>query len=171
VVGFGNSLAGDDGAGPAVIERLRDLVLPELVRAEVCGSDALTLPGLWRGEAEIWLVDGVISGSPPGTVHRLGHREVLGVPQRHATVHSLSLPESLRWLALAYPEMASVSYRLWGIEAARVALVEGLTPVVAGAVDAVAAEICAAARRQLAPGRGASTEPAVRSAIQDYPTI
>ena len=146
IVGFGNTLAGDDGAGPAVIARLRELELPPGVRCEECGSDALHLPGIWRGEREIWLVDAVMSGAACGTVHRLGHEQVLGVPQRHATAHSLSLPECLRWIALAYPAMAAVRYRLWGIEAERVHLVQELTPGVAAATLAVAAEIAAAAR-------------------------
>jgi len=54
----------------------------------------------------VWLVDAVIAGAPAGTIHRRGHDEVLGVAQRHATAHALSLPECLRWLVVAYPEMA-----------------------------------------------------------------
>jgi hydrogenase maturation protease len=145
VAGFGNSLVGDDGAGPAVVARLLELGLPPGVRAEDCGSDALHLPGLWREEPEIWLVDAVKSGAAAGTVSRLSHDQVLAVPQRHATAHSLSLAESLRWIALAYPAMASVRYRFWGVEVERLALVEGLSAPVAAAVGEVSAEIVDAA--------------------------
>jgi hydrogenase maturation protease len=141
IAGFGNSLVGDDGAGPAVVARLRELGLPPGVRAEDCGSDALHLPGMWRGEAEVWLVDAVKSGATAGTICRLSHDEVLAVPQRHATVHSLSLAESLRWIALAYPAMASVRYRFWGIEVERLELVEGLSARVAAVVGQLAGEI------------------------------
>lgn len=88
-------------------------------------------------------MDAVASGAPPGTVHRLDHQALLGVAQRHATVHYLSLPESLRWIALAYPDMAAVRYRMWGIEAERVALGNGLSPTVVAAVEAVAEDILA----------------------------
>ncbi len=152
VVGFGNTLQGDDGAGLAVIERLQRMALPPGVRAEDGGTDALHLPGLWQGEAQVFLVDAVVGGAAPGTVYRLRHRAILEVAQPHATVHHLSLPESLRWIALAYPEMASVRYRFWGIEVARVALGVGLSPHVTAAVETVAREILdACARARAAP--------------------
>jgi hydrogenase maturation protease len=113
IVGFGNPLMADDGAGPALVTALRSRPLPTSVRVEDGGSDATRLAGLWRGEGEIWLVDAVVAGAPAGTIHRRGHDDVLSVPQRHATAHALSLPESLRWLAVAYPAPAAVR-RLWG---------------------------------------------------------
>ncbi|MFZ5786419.1 MAG: hypothetical protein ACOY3Y_08250, partial [Acidobacteriota bacterium] len=83
---------------------------------------------------------------PPGSLLRLGHEEILAVPQRHATVHHLSLPESLRWIFLAYPPMAAVRYELWGIEPLRVGLAAGLSPPVADAACSVASAL----RRALA---------------------
>ncbi len=145
IVGFGNSLMADDGAGPALVAALRTRALPPSVRVEDGGSDATSLAGLWQGEAEVWLVDAVIAGAPAGTIHRRSHDEVLAVAQRHATAHALSLPESLRWLAVAYPEMAAVRYRLWGIEADRVTLEQGLGPAVTRAVEALADELLGAA--------------------------
>ena len=153
VVGFGNPLVADDGAGPAVIERLVAAGLPPGLRAEECGQDSLRLPALWRGEREVWLVDALIRGAPPGTLHSVTHEELLDIPQRHGTAHQLSLPESLRWLALAWPEMGAVRYRLWGIEPERLDLVPGLSPAVARAVERVAEELRAAASAW-APGRG-----------------
>jgi len=138
VVGFGNSLAGDDGAGPAVVGRLDSAGPPPVARTVEAGTDALDLAGLWRGEAQVWMVDAVLRGAAPGTIHRLEHEEVLAVPQRHATVHHLSLPECLRWLALAEPAMAPVRYRLYGIEPGRLGLGEDLSPAVARAVERLA---------------------------------
>lgn len=141
VVGFGNALAGDDGAGPAVIAGLRRGGLPPGARAEEGGQDALRLAGLWRGEPEIWLVDALLRRASPGSIHRFGHEDVLALPQRHGTAHQLSLPECLRWLAHGYPEMASVRYRLWGIEASRIDLREDLSPEVARAVERLCHEL------------------------------
>jgi hydrogenase maturation protease len=145
VVGFGNPLAGDDGAGPAVIERLVRAGLPPGLRAEEGGQDSLRLPSLWRGERRVFLVDALVRGAEPGAIHRVDHEHLLGIPQRHGTAHQLSLPESLRWLALAFPEMGAVRYRLWGIEPARLDRVVGLTPAVEAAVRAVEAELRTAA--------------------------
>ena len=153
ILGLGNSLVGDDGAGPAVLGRLREHGLPPGVRSEDGGADSLRLPVLWHGEQEVWLVDAVKSGSVAGTILRMSHDEVLAVPQRHASAHSLSLAESLRWIALAYPAMAAIRYRFWGIEVERLALVEELSAPVATAVGKVAVEVLGAAR---AAGRNRS---------------
>jgi len=143
VVGLGNPLMGDDGAGVAVAERLVAAPLPAGARAEAGGTDSLCLLSLWRREAEVWLVDAILRGTPPGTIHRLSHEEVLSIPGRHRGAHSLSLPENLRLIAVARPDMAGVRYRLWGIEPETIGLSPGLTPEVARAVEAVAAEIVA----------------------------
>ncbi len=142
IVGLGNPLMGDDGVGHAVVERLCRL-LPQHhgVRAEYGDTDALRLPALWHGEEEVWLVDAVCSGALPGTIHRLDHEALLAAPQRHHHAHRLSLPESLRWIALGVTEMASVRYRFWGIEVHEVAPGEGLSPPVAAAAEYVASEI------------------------------
>jgi len=141
VVGFGNSLMADDGAGPEVVRRLNDGHLPAGVRAEDGGADSLRLPGLWRGEPDIWLVDAVTAGGEPGSIIRLGHDEVLALPQRHATAHALSLPEGLRWISLSYREMATVRYRFWGLVVRRLSLVSGLSDEVGAAVDRLVLEI------------------------------
>jgi hydrogenase maturation protease len=141
VVGLGNTLMADDGAGVAVAARLCERPLPSWARAEASGTDALRLVSLWRGEAEVWLVDAIFRGAEPGTIHRLAHEEVLSIPQGHAGAHALSLPESLRLIAGTQPDMAAVRYRLWGIEPERVGPSPGLTPRVARAVEAVVEEI------------------------------
>jgi len=143
IVGFGNTLVADDGVGPAVIERLSRRALPAGVRAEHGGQDALRLAGLWRGEPEIWLVDALLRGDSPGTVHCLAHEVVVALPQRHGTAHQLSLPECLRWLAHGYPEMAVVRYRLWGVEAFRMDLREGLSRPVQRGVERLCEELVA----------------------------
>jgi hydrogenase maturation protease len=141
VVGFGNTLAGDDGVGPAVIDALREAGPPLGMRAEHGGADSLTLPSTWRGEPSVWLVDAVSAGCAPGTIHRLDHEEVLGLPQHHATAHYLSLPDSLRWISLAHPEMDALRYKLWGVEPERVEPSQRLSPAVAATVPRVTREI------------------------------
>jgi hydrogenase maturation protease len=147
VVGLGNVLAGDDALGPETVSILRSGDLPEGCRVEEAGCDGLVLAGLWKGEPEVWLVDSVARGARAGTVHRLSHDEILGLPQTHAGAHQLSLPETLRCLRLAFPAMAGVRFRLWGVEPGRVGPPAGMTPPVLAAARNVAEEI----RRGLAP--------------------
>jgi len=147
VVGFGNTLMGDDGAGPMVIRELAKRDLPSHLRVVECGSDSLILPSFWQGEKQIWMVDALVRRDPPGTIHTLDHDQVMSIPQRHATVHHLSLPEGLRWIRLTYPEMRQVTYRLWGIEPDGLDLTEQLSPPVREAVSMVAERIILAASR------------------------
>lgn len=132
---------GDDAFGPMVVREVLRRGVPEHLRAVECGSDSLVLPSLWEGEPSVWLVDAVVRKTKPGTIHRLEHDEVLHFPQRHATVHHLSLPESIRWINLAYPEMRGIRYRLWGVEPGRLDLGEAVCGPVGAAVKTVAAEI------------------------------
>lgn len=135
IVGLGNTLAGDDGVGIAVVERLRAAGLPPDTRAEVGGTDSLCLTEIWKGERKIWFVDAVIGGKPPGTVHRLGHRQLLEAPQKHRGAHQLSLAENLRWLLLARRDLTAVRFRLWGVEPGELRPNERLSPPVARAAD------------------------------------
>jgi hydrogenase maturation protease len=152
VVGFGNDLAGDDGCGPAVVAQLRLAPPAPGLRVVDGGTDSLDLTSLWAGEPEVWLVDADQRGDPPGTVHRLEHASLAALPQRHTSAHRLSLPESLRCIVHAWPEMAGIRYRLWGIEPARLDPGEGLSDPVARAVGVVAGEIRRAAH-SIARGR------------------
>ena len=69
------------------------------------------------------------------------HDEVLALPQRHGSAHQLSLPEALGCLAVAFPAMAAVRYRMWGVEPLRAAPPAGMSAPVAAAAAAVADEI------------------------------
>jgi len=67
VVGVGNRLRRDDGAGPEAADRVR-AARPEVDVAEVNG-DASRLLDLWAGRAHVVLVDAVRTGAPPGVCH------------------------------------------------------------------------------------------------------
>jgi hydrogenase maturation protease len=141
VVGFGNPLAGDDGLGLAVVAALRAAGLPPGLRAEEGDTDSLRLPALWRGEPQVWLVDAVLAERAPGERFVVEHEQLLALPQHHATAHWLSLPESLRWIAHTWPEMAAVRYRLWAVQPEVVGPAPALSPSATAAVPAVAAAI------------------------------
>jgi hydrogenase maturation protease len=65
IIGCGNRHRGDDQAGIVVAERLRNLEF----EAEVHTGDALALIERWRPNDDVILVDAVVTGAPPGTVH------------------------------------------------------------------------------------------------------
>jgi len=65
-VGFGNPLAADDGAGAAVVERLRQASLPPWVPVEHPGRDSRLLPSLRRLSSPWWNCKGAALRAPRG---------------------------------------------------------------------------------------------------------
>lgn len=141
VIAAGNELAGDDGAGPIAARLLQQKASPGLFRIEEVHTNILALGRLWRGESAVWIIDAMLRGGRPGDLYDLDHKELLRIPQGHRHAHSLSLPENLRWLLIGKPEMRSVRFRAWGIEAETVGRGETLSSPVARAVPVLARKI------------------------------
>lgn len=69
VVGCGNPLGGDDGAGVEVVQRL--IEAPQPTGCQLCRlpSDGVDLLEMFAAADLILFVDAVTSGLPPGTLH------------------------------------------------------------------------------------------------------
>ncbi len=136
VVGVGNEYRRDDGAGPAVITRLRGRVPPgvELVLTD---GEPTRLIEAWTGTALAVVVDAVRADPPrPGRVHRFVVDRPMAGPAQTASSHGFGLDDAVR-LALALDRMPA-RLVVHAIEAADLAQGPGLTPLVAAAVGDVA---------------------------------
>lgn len=153
VVAFGNPLMGDDGAGPALLDRLAAGGVPPHVRLADGGTDASRLASLWDGEKTVILVDAFVGGRPPGSIYRLKLEELLALPQDHGGAHALSLPACLRWVLLAVPRLAEAEVEFLGIEPERVAPGTPLSAPVDAAVAALASELGAQFGNPVTAGR------------------
>ena len=139
VIGIGNEFRRDDGAGPAVVARLRDLAPPG-VRFVLTDGEPTRLIEAWTGAALAVVVNAVrAEPSRPGTVHRF----VVDAPGagtgRTASSHGLGLDDAVA-LALALDRMPG-RLIVHAIEAADLTQGPGLTPPVAAAVPTVAAAV------------------------------
>lgn len=132
VIGVGNPWRGDDGAGAAVVRELSDR---PGIRAVECRGDPAELMARWAGFERVFLVDAVMLGSAPGTVHRLGTGSPLPVPARHSS-HGAGVAEAVE-LARALGELPR-ELTLYGIEPGRMGQTAGLSAAVAAAVPQVA---------------------------------
>jgi hydrogenase maturation protease len=139
VIGVGNPWRGDDAAGLAVARHLRGTLPPEVEVLEREGEPT-GLVDAWEGAEAVWLVDAVVSGATPGTVHRLD-ASVQELPAElvSASTHHLGIAEAVE-LARALGRLpARVVF--YGIEAAGAEPGDELAPEVEAAVERVAAAL------------------------------
>jgi len=152
VIGLGNPDRGDDGSGLEVARALRGRLAGK-ARIEECGSEGIALLELWRDADRVLVVDAVVSGGVPGTVHRFEAGDGFSPGFRTATsTHGLSLAEAV---ALArglgcLPRQLIV----YGIEVRQVEVGAGLSPPVVRGVQEATDRIVA----ELAPGMESAPE-------------
>jgi hydrogenase maturation protease len=145
VIGVGNEFRRDDGAGPAVVARLRDLDLG--VRLVVTDGEPARLVEAWTGAALAVVVDAVRVQSPatgpprPGRVHRFVVDRPGAGTGGPASSHGLGLDDAVG-LAVALDRMPG-RLIVHAIEAADLSQGPGLSPPVAAAVAAVARAVLA----------------------------
>ena len=136
VIGVGNEFRRDDGAGPAVIDRLRGLV-PDGVELVITDGEPTRLIEAWTGAALAVVVDAVrAKPSHPGRVHRFVVDRPGADVARTASSHGFGFDDAIA-LALALDRMPG-RLIVHAIEAADLTQGTGLTPRVAAAVDDVA---------------------------------
>jgi len=91
---------GNDGIGIRIIEALKKTELEgleglDIADAGVCGLDLLNL---LDGARKVIIVDAVLTGSRPGSVHRIKGRDLLEGSEPHTlvSVHDLTITDVLR---------------------------------------------------------------------------
>ncbi len=147
ILGIGNEWASDDGVGPEVVRRLQGRMqdpggIPETGGAQAVAVDFrilaqpdLLLLDLLPGYTDLLVVDAVVSGSPPGTIHhekwQPGALAARGVER--ASSHGFGVRELLEMAAVLGKLPARVE--LVGIEIASTEPGQGLSPEVKEAVD------------------------------------
>src|SRR5438874_10011074 len=130
VIGVGNPVIADDALG---------LEVAYCLRRELTGQSGITVTEVYNGGLELmeamagydraFVVDAIVAGHPPGTIHHLGVDEVVKT-RNTSTTHNGSLSAALelgRLTGLKLPEVV----RIWAVEAGDVTTFrEGLTPEV-----------------------------------------
>jgi len=93
ILGVGNLLLSDDGVGVHVIKQLRkEDVNADLVDVGMGGFDILDRI---LGYRKVIIIDAIITGREPGTIHRLKPKDLSNFPALSHT-HSIDLPTSLK---------------------------------------------------------------------------
>lgn len=97
VVGVGNEVRGDDGAGLQVARCVRDLARGSAIDVHELQDDPMRLLDVWVRRDAVVLADTMHSGAPPGTIRRLdASTEPLPVQLRGAaSTHAGGLAEAI----------------------------------------------------------------------------
>lgn len=149
VIGIGNPLAGDDGAGPAVVEELRARLRDASgVLLERLDGDLFAVADLLPRAQRFIFVDAVIA-QPPGTIVRRAATS----PSLAPSLHQADIGAVMTALAALGVVEPFPVWEVWGIaiEAPR-ELGEGLSPPVAQAAEALAEELAALLARHHCAG-------------------
>jgi len=136
IVGVGNSLMGDDGVGPAVIERLGRRGTTDGVVLHDAGLAVSDVLGLLDPSDPLIVIDAVRAGGRPGQVHRfrLNVFDLDGEPLAGAvSLHELSVVPALGIEVLTGRIFGDVT--VFGVEPGVVAWGEGLSPAVEASME------------------------------------
>jgi hydrogenase maturation protease len=136
VAGIGNIFLGDDGFGPAVVQRLAARALPTHVRVEDFGIRGVHLAYEVLGAVPPYeitiIVDAVSRGGAPGTLYVI-EPDTAPSPAGAPDAHALGVEAALGFLARVGADAGRVL--VVGCEAASIAPQMGLSEPVAAALD------------------------------------
>jgi hydrogenase maturation protease len=154
IIGIGQRAAGDDGAGPAVLDRLRTggAVRTELELCEVAEPAAL-LP-LLEGARRVIIVDAALAAGEPGAVLVLHPADLETRPLSPVSTHGMSVGQAIALARALDPDKVCDDIYLVAIAAERPrGLAYGLSARVAAAIPAAARAADALAQEVLALNR------------------
>jgi hydrogenase maturation protease len=150
VIGVGNAWRGDDAAGLLVARRLEADHLPQ-VQISQCLGTVSDIQEAWQDAAGVIVVDAVVSGGPPGTIHRFdGQGDDMPLQlSRSSSSHGWGVAEALA-LGRLFQELPPVLI-IYGIEGKNFDHGTNLSPEVAAAIPATADRIRREIQAWLAP--------------------
>lgn len=127
ILGVGNVLLSDEGAGVHTVNRLREEGLPGDVEAVDGGTAGLELAYLLEGVSKLVIVDCMDAGAEPGSIFRISPDDIYGKMVDKISFHDLGLVEVLT-MALSMDKLPETV--IFGIQPARIDWGFGLSPAV-----------------------------------------
>ena len=95
VIGIGNEFRSDDAAGLIAAGRIKELGLDD-VDVMQSNGDGAELIEAWTGRKNVILIDAILSGSAPGTIHRITlSGKLLPTEYFKFSSHLFSIPQAI----------------------------------------------------------------------------
>ncbi len=135
VIGFGNPIMCDDGAGVAAIDLFKAATLPPGVDLAECGTSSLDALPFLAGKQLAILIDTVRAGQEPGAVYRFTLAALKPSPQAAVSLHSIRLVDSAQLWELELGRLPDIV--IYGIEPQTVDIGLELSPPVRAALEKV----------------------------------
>lgn len=138
VIGIGNPYRCDDGVGPAIVDQLTRLSLPN-VEVVTADGEPTQLLDAWTGTDLAVVIDAVLCApAEPGRIHRTDLHGISTLPAATSS-HGLGVPEAV--LLGAALDRLPARLVVYAVEAARLDFGTDLSPPVAAAVPEVVAAV------------------------------
>ncbi|HEY3251205.1 MAG TPA: hydrogenase maturation protease [Ignavibacteria bacterium] len=133
IIGIGNDYRSDDAAGLIAVRKLKKLPLNNVDVIESNG-DGAGLIDSWAGRNKVILIDAVLSGAAPGTIHRL-EAESSSLPSDFYkfSTHLFSIPQAI-YLSASLGRLPE-NLVIFGIEGASFKAADGLSEEVEEAIN------------------------------------
>jgi hydrogenase maturation protease len=131
LLGLGNDLMGDDGAGLAVADLLAvDPRLPPGVEVVRGGTDLLRWNDAIQGCRRVLIIDAILANSDPGTVE-IFQAPFEGLSPRQSSAHHLSVAQSIAMMQAADPRLRETRFVVVGVSVGSVEFRAELSPALA----------------------------------------
>lgn len=141
IIGFGNLMMGDDGAGIVAAEKLMEASLPAHIEVIDGGVASFEILDGVRTADYIILIDALAAGGNPGEIYCLLSDELdVWEMKPSLSLHEFTLLDSLRLAKALGPMPPTLIY---GIEPADISFRWGLTTVVEQALEGLITRIIA----------------------------
>lgn len=139
IIGFGNLLLGDDGAGIHAVRKLATFPLPAQVEVIDGGVNSFAALMEIHNAAKVIFIDAMQGGGQPGDVYRLTADDLETLPSGGAlSVHDFSLTDTL----CLYRQMGELPpVIIYGIEPSSLSWGVELSPPISNAVESVITKV------------------------------
>ena len=146
LVGLGNPLAGDDGVGWHLADRLRsEPRLPHHVEV-IQATDLLRLQDTIADRPWLILLDALLDDGPPGRIVTLDALDAL--EEQGASVHHLPPAQALGTLRAIDPAIRQVPVTFVGVTVTAATVGSDLSPTLQGRLDAAVSAVLEVVRRR-----------------------
>ena len=142
LIGVGNPLRGDDGAGPKIVQQLRLAVEQGSIQFAENHGDGTELMAAWEGFEIVYIFDAVMNRGKPGRIHRLdaGNQTISSDYFRYSS-HAFSVAEAIE-LAKALGTLPP-RVIIYGIEGSTFGHGERITAAVENGINSAIPQILA----------------------------